>query len=274
MKKSAKKAINISIIVIQLAVIVACIVFSVFTLMANNTQDEETRQLKNGIHLMPVMSDSMNGDKKDSFKQGDVILTKTYKDKSKYENLKVGDIITYYGYLSGTGTYGYVTHRIVDLAYFEHDPETLIGYVVQGDNPLATEREVKRFADIQAVYVGKLAGLGNAIAWLSTPINFFLVIIVPLLLLLIYNIVLVIRAMESKKLALAKAKQEEDLARLQLEQEERLELIKQQMLEELKKQKDTTENQSEDKSDNSADIKTDDTAVNIDENSKGDKKDS
>lgn len=265
MKKSAKKAINISIIVIQLAVIVACIVFSVFTLMANNTQDSETRQLKSGIHIMPVLSDSMDGDKKDSFKQGDVILTKTYKDVSKYENLEIGDIITYYGYLAGTGTYGYVTHRIVDFARFDYDPDTVIGYVVEGDNPLATEREVKRFADIQAVYVGKVAGLGSAIMWLSTPMNFFLVIIVPLLLLLIYNIVIIIKSVEAKKLALAKVKQEEDLARLQQEQEERLELIKQQMLEELKKQKDTVQSE--------ADNKAEDKTVNIDENNEGDKTD-
>lgn len=257
MNKSTKKAVNISILVLQLAIIVACIVFSVFTLMANNTVDEETRVLKNGIHIMPVLSNSMDGDKKDSFKQGDVILTKTHKDKTKYENLQVGDIVTYYGYLAGTGTYGYVTHRIVDLAYYDHDTEktTCIGYVVKGDHPDSTN-EYKTFADIQAVYVGKVAGLGSAILWLSTPMNFFLVIIVPLILLLIYNIVVVIKAMESKKLALAKVKQEEDLARLQKEQEEKLELIKQQMLEELKKQNtptettESSESKAEDKSDN------------------------
>ena len=77
-----------------------------------------------------------------------------------------------------------------------------------GDAETSGIRKAVLVGDIQGIYVGKLAGVGSAVFWLQDPTHFFLVIMLPLILLLIYNAYLVVRFVMDAKLK----KQREQIA--------------------------------------------------------------
>ena len=54
--------------------------------------------------------------------------------------------------------------------------------------------------DIKGIYSSKIAGVGSALGWLQEPTHFFLVVMLPLILLLVYNAYLVIRMVVEAKL--------------------------------------------------------------------------
>lgn len=190
----AKYALNIALVVIQVAIVVVAIAFSISILLSTG-YDSATDFGDSAIRLMPVLTDSMNGDKDDSFAAGDLIIVKKA-DKDKIAALEEGDIITYLEDI-GTQDVQFVTHRIVSIE------ETASGekiYYTMGDAETSGITKAVLAGDIQGIYVAKLAGVGNAVFWLQDPTHFFLVIMLPLILLLLYNAYLVVRIIIESKL--------------------------------------------------------------------------
>lgn len=196
-----KKALNIALIVFQVVVVIVAIAFSISILLSTG-YDSKTDFGKSSIRLMPVLTDSMNGDKEDSFKAGDLIIVKSA-EKVDLSTLKVGDIVTYIGFV-GTEQQ-FVTHRIVNI---ETDSQGNRIYETMGDAETSGIKTSLNEYEIKGVYVGKLAGVGSAVFWLQDPTHFFLVIMLPLILLLLYNAYLVVRIIIDAKLR----KQKEQLA--------------------------------------------------------------
>ncbi len=142
-----------------------------------------------GTGYVNVLTDSMNGDKEDSFKKGDLLIVKVLSSEEA-KNLKVGDIITYKGQLTGTSTQGLISHRIISAETV--GSQTL--YVTQGDNPLAqvdgTQGKASIYSDeVIAVYKGKVAGAGSVFAWFGSSIGFFVVVVCPCIIFLVYEII-------------------------------------------------------------------------------------
>lgn len=190
----AKYALNIALVVLQVAIVIVAIAFSISILLSTG-YDSATDFGDSSIRLMPVLTDSMNGDKDDSFAAGDLIIVKKA-DADAKAALKVGDIITYLEDI-GTTDVQFVTHRIVDIE------ETASGekvYYTMGDAETSGIRKAVLVGDIQGIYVGKLAGVGSAVFWLQDPTHFFLVIMLPLIVLLLYNAYLVVRIVIDAKL--------------------------------------------------------------------------
>ena len=81
--------------------------------------------------------------------------------------------------------------------------------------PLPAREEVYA-KDVLALSNKKIGGIGKAIFWLQTPLNFFLVIMLPLILLLVANGYFFIKMMINLKLkkALAEKKQQTQRQRL------------------------------------------------------------
>lgn len=191
-----KKAINISIIALQAVIMVVCIVFSIFIII-NNSKDI-TGELKKGINVMPVVTESMTGDKKDSFNAGDLIFVRKVTSDEELQALKVGDIVTFKQGMKD-GKYIYLTHRIIELAPKE---ETAYKFVTQGDyaeNFSNASKEYIHYGDISGVYTGKMPKAGSVILFLQKPLNFFFIVMTPLILLLIYNVVIIIRSAMAAK---------------------------------------------------------------------------
>ena len=198
MSKS-KKALNIALIVFEIAIVIVAIAFSISILLSTGYESSSDFG-ESSIRLMPVLTDSMAGDKEDSFEAGDLIIVKSA-EKVDLSSLKVGDIVTYLDYVGGD--LQFVTHRIIDIEESEmSDGAVIRQYTTMGDaeDPETAITKKLYAGDIKGVYVGKLAGVGNAVFWLQDPTHFFLVIMLPLILLLLYNAYLVVRIIIEAKL--------------------------------------------------------------------------
>lgn len=191
-----KRALNITLIVIQVALVLVAIAFSVSILLSTG-YESNTDFGKSSIRLMPVLTGSMAGENADSFDVGDLIIVKRAEEED-VANLKVGDVITYLG--SVGGEIQFVTHRIVDIqeATLASGKVTRTFYTM-GDAETSGITKAVEDVNVQGVYVGKIPGVGSAVFWLQDPTHFFLVIMLPLILLLLYNAYLVVRyVMEAK----------------------------------------------------------------------------
>ncbi|MEG2541435.1 MAG: signal peptidase I [Clostridia bacterium] len=202
-----KKIINGVLIAVQAVIIIVCIVFSTFILMAAKNSDDSTT-LKASTNLVPVLSDSMTGGKKDSFNKGDMLIVRkidpaSAKGKEMIANLKVGDVVTFWN----TGYNALITHRIIELPA---EGSQLLK--TQGDK--ATEGNVAQYefvqiSELRGLYQGKIGGIGGVITFLQKPLPFFFLIVIPLLLLLGYNVYVIIKyAMDSKVARMEKDKEE------------------------------------------------------------------
>jgi len=172
-----KKITKISLNVLQIAIIVVTVAISVLTIISTNSGSS---QLASGIitktSYLPVLSDSMAP----SINEGDLIIAKAPKDKNA---LNVGDIITFSAVINGRNEIN--THRIIEKTTNELGDQII--YTTHGDNaPEGTNEEV--YANtVLAVYSGRIQGLGRIILWLQNPTNFFLIIMIPLILLFLFN---------------------------------------------------------------------------------------
>ena len=200
-----KVVLNTALIILQIAIVIVAIAFSVSILLSTG-YESNTDFGKSSIRLMPVLTDSMNGDKEDSFKAGDLIIVKSA-EKADLSQLEEGDIITYLDYVGAD--LQFVTHRIVDIKTTTLEDGTEVkAYTTRGDAETSGLTKTIYAGDIKGVFIGKLAGVGSAVFWLQDPTHFFLVIMLPLILLLIYNAYLVVRFVMDAKLK----KQREQLA--------------------------------------------------------------
>lgn len=200
-----KKIIDIVVLVLQIVVVILAITVSAIVLANPNVGSATVG--KGNIKLLPVLTDSMNGSDEfyaehtewKGFKKGDLVVAKAPKDGAK--DLKVGDVITFKMNNASTNyTDILVTHRIVEAGV---DASGRTYYYTQGDANRDRDEKVLFSGDVLAVYNYNLKGVGAAINWLQTPKYFLLVIVLPLVLLFVYNIVLFVQMIIQAKVAKA-----------------------------------------------------------------------
>ena len=188
-----KKILNAIFLGVQIALVVFAIILTIIMIM-NPKQGEVSSA---GIKLMPVMSDSMDGERTidgvtyRGFATWALVVAKSPKrdadNNVDASSLKVGDIVTFQGLVEGKQEL--ITHRIIEIVPIE---EGLVRFRTQGDNPAApVDTTLKAANDFQAVYLFHIPKLGKALWWIRDGYHFIYVIIIPLGLLLIYNIYLV-----------------------------------------------------------------------------------
>lgn len=194
LSEKQKKIINAVVIALELIIVVVAIGFSISILLS--TGYETTTDFGDAsVRLMPVLTGSMEGDNPDSFNAGDLIIVNKATDES-IAALEVGDIVTYVGNVGGAR--GFITHRIVDIEESDSGVRT---FYTKGDAEAEGVEPTAIYAgDIKGIYSSKIAGVGSALGWLQEPTHFFLVVMLPLILLLVYNAYLVIRMVVEAKL--------------------------------------------------------------------------
>jgi signal peptidase len=189
-----------------------------------------------GRGFLSVQSDSMMGNEEDSFDEGDMIFVKMMKAKD-IEKLKVGDIVTWYD----INRKAFNTHRIVDIGsnYFvtqgdkaADDPDLKYDPDRNDNNP--NYYEIINKSDVKAVHVSTWKGAGKALDFLQSPIGFPLCIVLPAVLILIFEGAVLVRNVikynNAKMEAKFKQGKVEDLSLLEQEREK----IRQEILQELK----------------------------------------
>ena len=228
MNSLTKKILSISLRVVSLLLVVFTVFIMIFTIVSVTTVDRNDRNIL-GTRFYIVKTDSMkptenNTDLKwgKKFNAGDIVVIKRVKDQTK---LKDGDIIAFMS-TNNDESYGQtVTHMIREVLKTEDGK--LLGYVTFGTATGSNDEAVVEPSYVLGKYMFKLPRLGHFFAFMKTTPGYVTCILIPFLLLIIYNGVNVIRLFrkyrkeqleemetEKTKIAEERAKNEEKMKEL------------------------------------------------------------
>lgn len=198
MSEKTKKLVNIGTKVIIWLLIAFTVSIMIFTIITMTTVDRNDRSIF-GVKFYIVTSDSMsesenNKDMDIHFNAGDIVLINNLSDKEKSE-LKPGDVIAFIS----TNNDSYlktITHMIRERKYKNGE---FVGYVTYGTNTGTNDEAVVETEYVLGKYAGKLPGVGNFFAFVKSTPGYIVCIILPFLLLIIYNVANVIRLFKRYK---------------------------------------------------------------------------
>lgn len=221
MKKTLSKILHIVVDVLVVCVLVVSVLVLTMTLTSRASGGVPNIFGKAPIN---VLTNSMHGDKEDSFDEGDLIICDVF-DLDQEIELKEGDVITFAGDINGDEVRDFVTHRIYKV---NKDGS----FLTKGDNNETYDQDEHNAivfpkindVDVLAVYHGtKIGGLGGFIGYIQTPFGFFLVILLPMIIFFIYQAVRVVINIigYTKEKALAQAEEKIKSSDLTEEQKKR-----------------------------------------------------
>ncbi len=229
-KTTPKKVLKITLNSLFYLIIILLLIFSIANIKVKKEND-----IANvfGTGFLSVQSNSMLGDKDDSFEKGDMVFVKMLDEKSVLD-LKVGDIVTYFD----MSIKQFNTHRIVEINFDDEYIVTQADYNQAGQNTNTQPDQPITFDQAIATYKSKVSGLGNTLDKLQSPTGFALFIILPVALILIFEGVMLgrnILQLNREKMEDKYAQEKEDTKKtLEVEKEK----IRQELLAELKKEKE------------------------------------
>ena len=199
MNEKTKKLVNIGTKVTTWLLIAFTVFMMIFTIVTVTTVDRNDRSIF-GVKFYIVQTDSMsksenNKDMDIHFNAGDIVLIKDLSDNEKAE-LKAGDVIAFLS--TNSVSYGEtVTHMIREVKY--NDEGKIVGFVTYGTNTGTNDEKVVEPEYILGQYTGKLPGVGNFFVFVKSTPGYIVCILVPFLLLILYNGVNVIRLFRQYK---------------------------------------------------------------------------
>ena len=228
-----QKALNISVKIISWLLVAFTVVILIFTVISATTLDKNDRGIF-GYKFFIVLSDSMspsenNKDMEVTFSAGDIVIIKEVADKTA---LKEGDIISFISLTLGEkenknedleGNPNIITHMIRRV--IKDDSGRVTGYVTFGTNSGADDEEVLDPGYIIGKYEGKLPKIGYFFNFMKSTVGYIVCILIPFLLLILYNAANVIRALKSMK-AEEKAKVEAERAEIEADRQKNEEMMR------------------------------------------------
>ena len=212
---TVKKIANIALRVFTLLLIAFTVGMMVFTVVSVTTIDNPNNRSIFGMKFYVVQTDSMspsenNKDMDVHFSAGDIIVVKNVDDPTK---LQPGDIISFIS--TNSVSYGEtVTHMIREVKYNSNG--SVEGYVTFGTNTGTNDEALVQPSFILGKYYTKLPAIGRFFAYVKSTPGYIVCILVPFLLLILYNGVNVIRLFRQYKREQMEAMQAE---RNQIEEE-------------------------------------------------------
>ena len=205
--ESVKKVVGIVSKVFTWIIIAITVFMMIFTIFSTLTFDKNDRNLF-GIRFYIVLSDSMspsenNKDDKIHFNAGDIVLSQTVKDPTK---LQPGDVISFIS--QNSYSFGEtVTHMIREVR--TDSKGRLLGYVTYGTNTGADDEALVEPEYVLGKYVGKLPKVGHFFSFLKTTPGYIVCILVPFLLLILWQGVNTVRLFRRYKAEQMEAMQAE-----------------------------------------------------------------
>ncbi len=148
-----------------------------------------------GTAFVAVKSDSMDGDREDSFSKGALLKVKILSEEEKLA-LQTGDVISFYDNLDGKIVIN--SHRIVEV--WGNGYQTV--FYTQGDKTGIPDAPKRTLDEVIGKVVGHSDGIGNFFLFLHTPAGFGVCVVLPCLLLLGYcafDLVLIIREQKNRE---------------------------------------------------------------------------
>lgn len=204
-----KKVLNIIKNVFIWLVVLLAVFMMIFTIVSVNTFDRNDRDIF-GFRCYIVLSDSMSAT---DFDAGDLVLIK----KVDPTTLQEGDIIAYQS--QNTENYGQtVTHKIRAKTT---DANGNPGFITYGTTTGVDDETVVTYPFILGKYQTSLPNVGIFFQFLKTPQGYIVCILIPFLLLIIYqglNCVKVFKMYKAEQMAEVQA--EKDALEAQRKQSE------------------------------------------------------
>jgi len=197
MDTTAKKILNIALKVVTWLLVAFTVFMMIFTVVTVTTVDRNDRSIF-GVKFYIVQTDSMsksdlNADMDVHFNAGDIVIIKNVDDP---RSLQAGDIIAFMS--TNSVSYGEtVTHMIREIKKTEDGK--VLGYVTYGTNTGTDDEALVEPEYVLGAYSGKLPGVGNFFAFVKSTPGYIVCILVPFLLLILYNGVNVIRLFRKYK---------------------------------------------------------------------------
>lgn len=191
------------IISIVLWVIILLAALYAFTTLATRDNNSVSNFL--GFTPLTVRSDSMAP----TFAKDDLIFIK----KCDPATLQTGDVICFHTIIENE--YALNTHRISAIA----EQNGYRSYTTRGDNNAMDDTHIISDGDIVGKYVGHIKGLGKVMDFIGSSTGLLVVIVLPMLLFLIYQIYHLISVGINLKRALALEAEEERAGRAAQQQE-------------------------------------------------------
>ena len=185
MSEKTKNVLNLLLKVTAYLLVIFTVFMMIFTIFTVTTVDRNDRSVF-GLRFYVVLTDSMsksdkNADMDVHFNAGDIIFVKNVKDKTK---LEAGDIIAFMS--SNSESYGAtITHMIREVK--RTDDGKILGYVTFGTNTNTNDEALVEPAYVLGEYAGRLPGVGHFFEYLRSPIGYVIFILVPFILLILYN---------------------------------------------------------------------------------------
>lgn len=197
MNTTAKKVLNIALKVVTWLLVAFAVFMMIFTIFSVTTVDQNHGGIF-GIKFFIVLSDSMslsenNKDMNVHFNAGDIVIIKSVDDPTK---LQSGDIIAFMS--TNDESYGKTVTHMIRRAERD-DNGKLLGYVTYGTNKGVDDEALVSPEYVLGTYAGKLPGVGHFFAFVKSTPGYIVCILVPFLLLILYNGVNVIRLFRKYK---------------------------------------------------------------------------
>jgi len=196
-KEVWKKVVSVLTVIL----VVITVFVMVFTIVSMHTVGKNNRGVF-GYKLNSVITESMEP----TIDKGDIVVTENVSyvpegaqvieedpDAIKAEELKVGDIITFYS--TDPAIYGQLnTHRIVEIT---QDEEGNLAFVTKGDNNPIEDRELALASNVYGRYKTSIPFLGSLFEFIKddSGIGYFTIILIPFLLLIGIQVVKFIKLM-------------------------------------------------------------------------------
>lgn len=167
-----QKIFNIAGIV--LCVILIPILILNLTLIIKSYTNKDKVPSIGGYMPLIVLTDSMYPE----IKSGDMIISRTI----DAESIKVGDVISFFD-PDGSGT-SVVTHRVTEII----NENGSLGFRTKGDANNAEDRLTVPADKLVGICSGRIAGAGNIAMFMQTTPGLVICVILPLLLLIGYDV--------------------------------------------------------------------------------------
>ncbi|MGN1104353.1 MAG: signal peptidase I [Candidatus Coproplasma sp.] len=236
MTAKTKKILNIVLDVVIAIVLVFAAFLAIVSIRSKAKGYNQYTEIF-GSAYVAVASNSMDAEKPDyvpegkleGFAKGDLIKIKLVSE-DQANQLEVGDIITFRTNQIVENQYVLNTHRIISIN--TDDDGNAISYVTKGDNNELQDGSAVLVSEVVGVYQGKASGIGHVFLFMSSSTGFFVCIVLPTLLIVVYcvvNLILVIK--KEKKVQTAEAELEKAA-----EKDAERERIRQELLAEMQAQ--------------------------------------
>lgn len=184
-KKEAKNksalSVTLNVIgVILIIVLVPVLVLNLTLIIKSYTNKDDVPSFGDYLPMI-VLTDSMKGDKEDSFDGGSLVIDK----KVDPTTLKVGDVISFYDPLSKGNSKSVVTHRIIEVTT---DKEGELAFITQGDANNTADEDPIPAKNVIGIYVTHINHAGSVAMFMSTTTGLIVCVVVPLVLLIGYDV--------------------------------------------------------------------------------------